>query len=101
MSTEETPEQTKTFLQAQGDKMREEMVKASDKLQELPQVKKAFELYDAQMAKLTEAMDTEGAKKVFELLTKAKEAFMKVLEMVTKKPVAEAPEEPAAVAVAE
>jgi uncharacterized protein YjaG (DUF416 family) len=72
--------ETKTMLQQQGEKMREEMVKASDKVKEMPAVKKALEMYDEQMEKLKTAMDSEAAKKIFDMLTAAKDAFVKALE---------------------
>lgn len=84
MSSEDA--ETKTFLQTQAEKMRAEMVKAGDKVKEIPQVKKALDLYDEQMEKLKVAMDSDAAKKIFELLTAAKEAFIKAIEAAQASP---------------
>ena len=48
--------ETKSLLERQAERMREELVKAADKVKEIPQVKKALELYDEQMEKLRQAM---------------------------------------------
>ena len=48
--------ETKSFLTVQGERMREELMKAGEKVREIPQVKRALELYDEQMEKLRQAM---------------------------------------------
>ena len=53
--SDETAE-TKSALTVQAEKMREELNKAAEKVKEMPQVKKALEMYDEQMEKLRQAM---------------------------------------------
>jgi hypothetical protein len=48
--------ETKSMLTVQAEKMRAELLKAADKVKEIPQVKRALELYDEQMEKLRQAM---------------------------------------------
>lgn len=78
--------ETKTFLQTQAENMRAEMVKAADKVKEIPQVAKALALYDEQMEKLKVALDSDAAKKIFDLLTAAKEAFIRAIEAAQASP---------------
>jgi len=82
--------ETKSFLTVQGERMREELMKAGEKVREIPQVKRALELYDEQMEKLRQAMDTDAAKKIFELLTKAKEAVIQAIEAAQNSPMGQA-----------
>jgi len=70
--------------------MREELYKAADKFKEMPAVKRAMEIYEEQMEKLRQAMDTDAAKKIFELLTKAKEALIKAIEAAQNSPMGQA-----------
>jgi hypothetical protein len=48
--------ETKSLLTRQAERMREELVKAADKVKEIPAVKKALAMYDEQMEKLRQAM---------------------------------------------
>ena len=48
--------ETKSLLTKQAERMREELLKASEKVKEIPAVKKALEMYDEQMEKLRQAM---------------------------------------------
>jgi hypothetical protein len=48
--------ETKSLLTKQAERMREELVKAADKVKEIPAVKKALDMYDEQMEKLRQAM---------------------------------------------
>lgn len=102
--------ETKSLLTKQAERMREELAKAADKVKEIPAVKKALDAYDEQMEKLRQAMvrdqfeylfqktqiwhtnhihnkqDSDAAKKIFELLTKAKEALIKAIEAAQNSP---------------
>ena len=74
------PETEKTLMQKQADKIRAEILKASEKFQNIPQVKAALDKYEENMELLRKAMDSDAAKKIFELLNKAKEAVYAAIE---------------------
>jgi len=59
-------------------------------VKEIPAVKKALDLYDEQMEKLRQAMDSDAAKKIFELITKAKEALIHAIEAAQNSPMGQA-----------
>jgi Zn-dependent M32 family carboxypeptidase len=79
--------ESKTFLQTQAAKMREELMKVAEKVKGLPQVQQAIAMYDVQMEKLNTAMDTESAKKIFDVLTVAKNVLIKAIETAQASPV--------------
>jgi len=76
----------KTLLQKQADRIREEINKAAEKFKEIPQVKAALDKYDETMEMLRKAMDSDAAKKIFELLNKAKEAVYAAIEKAQQSP---------------
>lgn len=86
--SEEAPHGTdvKAVLVAQAEKMRGELLHAMEKVKEMPQVQSALAMYDANMDKLRNALDSEAAKKVFAMLTAAKEALIKAIEAAQNSP---------------
>jgi uncharacterized protein YajQ (UPF0234 family) len=76
----------KTMFQKQADRIREELLKASDKFQNIPQVKAAMDKFEENMEKLRKALDSDMAKKIFELLNKAKEAVYAAIEKAQQSP---------------
>ena len=80
-------ESEKTLLQKQADKIRAEILKASEKFQNIPQVKAALDKYEENMELLRKAMDSDMAKKIFELLNKAKEAVYAAIEKAQQSPI--------------
>jgi proline racemase len=89
-SSKSLMDSTKAVLLEKAEQMRAELVKAADKVKELPQVKKAMTMYDEQMEKLRQASETETAKKIFDLITKAKEAIIAAIEAAQKSPMGQA-----------
>jgi len=77
-------------LHAQAEKMREEILKAAEKVRENPAVKSAIAKYDEQMAKLKVAMDSDTAKKIFDVLTMLKDGLIKAIEAAQNSPVGKA-----------
>lgn len=70
----------KSFLEQQGEKIRAELAKATEKFKELPQVKAALAAYDENMERLRKAMDNEMARKIFDLIEQAKAAVYAAIE---------------------
>ena len=85
--TETVVEVEKTMLEKQGDKIRAEILKASEKFQNIPQVKAALDKFEESMEMLRKAMDSDMAKKVFELVNKAKEAVYAAIEKAQQTPI--------------
>lgn len=79
-------ETEKTLLQKQADKIRAEIEKASENFKNIPQVKAALDKYEELNEKLRQAMDSDVAKKIFELLNKAKEAVYAAIEKAQQSP---------------
>jgi microsomal dipeptidase-like Zn-dependent dipeptidase len=74
----------------QAMQIREELVKASEKLKANPAVVKGLEFYDAQVKMLHDVQNSESAQKIMELLNKAKEAIVATIETVAASPMAQA-----------
>ena len=81
-----TAEPSKTLLQQQGDKIRAEVLKAAEKFKNIPQVKQALDAFEENMEKLRKAMDSDMAKKIFELINKARDAVYAAIEKAQQSP---------------
>src|SRR5690606_5123571 len=77
-----TPTAAKAQLVEKAEAMKQELLKAAEKVKENPNVKKAFDTYDQQMAQLKAAMDSDAAQKVFQTLTTIKEQIVAVIQAV-------------------